>query len=383
MRAGNDVRFIYEGAISSEAMGGARLHFGGMARALSGRVELSLVLPAFSDERPFDTEVGASARTHHVPSLRRSLTGHLGYEVAKTVLLAGLRIRDVVARRRTIHMMRISPIGISPIVARLLGSTVVVEVNGLPDGEFASRGFNRPVVGMVRLLTNLQLRSATHVVTVTDGLADVARRRTSAPVMRLENAIDPDDLRSAIDRRHEGVPFSIAYSGAFAPWQELQLLVRAFASLVERNPEHDWRLILIGDGEDRRAIEATIAECGVDDRTELTGWVDRDLSVERLLEAHVAVVPLAAEGEDGKSPLKLFEYLAIGRSVVASEVDGIVELDDYPIVPYRSGDEESLADGILSAIELDMTEGFEELLPRLSWNERADRLLQFVGAVSS
>ncbi len=231
-------------------------------------------------------------------------------------------------------------------------------------------------------MTNLQFRAATHVVAVTEGLADAARRRTSAPVMRLENTIDPDDLRDAIARRTEGAAFSIAYSGAFAPWQELQLLVRAFASLVNQQPERDWKLILIGDGEDREAIEATVDECGVGDRTELTGWVDRGLSVDRLLKARVAVVPLAAEGEDGKSPLKLFEYLAIGRSVVASEVDGIVELDDYPIVSYRAGDQESLAAGILEAIGEDAAEGFDELLPRLSWNERADRLLEFVGATS-
>ncbi len=121
-----------------------------MARALSSKVELDLVLPGFSDEQPFDAEVGDVAVTRYVPSLRRSLIGHLGYEVAKTFLLAGLRIHDVFARRQTIHMMRISPIGISPIVARCLGSTVVVEVNGMPDGEFVSRGFRRNVQSYVR-----------------------------------------------------------------------------------------------------------------------------------------------------------------------------------------------------------------------------------------
>lgn len=375
------MRFVYEGAISSKAMGGARLHFGGMARALGRRAEtrLELVLPAFSDEQPFAPEVGLTGRVRYVKSFGRTLEGHIFYELAKCALIGGLRLRDIATRRSAVHMMRISPIGLSPLVARMLSSTVVVEVNGMPDAEFAARGFARPVVSAVRLITNLQLRAATHVVTVTEATAEAVRLRCSAPVMRLENAIDPDDLRSAIARCDEGAAHTIAYSGAFAPWQELRLLVRAFASLVDQQPDENWRLLLIGDGEDRRAIEDEITRCGVADRTEITGWVDRDVSVDRLLEARIAVVPLATTEEDGKSPLKLFEYLAIGRSVVASEVDGITELEGYPIVKYRSGDEQSLARAIVEAIDAPRSGGVDDLLPMLAWDERADRLLRFVG----
>ncbi len=250
---------IYEGAISSQAIGGARLHFRGMARALDrarlGR--LVIVLPRFHGEPTFDAGVGERARVIGIRCPRRSLFGHLVYEVFKTVLIGALRVTDVLRRRRTVHMMRISPIGVSPIVSRVLRATVVVEVNGLPDGEFESRGFSKLIVRGVRTITGIQLRCATHVVAVTAGLARACGERTDARILRLENAVDLDDLASMINRSGEGAPHTITYSGAFAPWQELELLVDAFAQLVVRDPTNPWRLVLIGDGEERARIEAS------------------------------------------------------------------------------------------------------------------------------
>lgn len=376
---------IYEGAISSSAVGGARLHFRGMARALqrAGVDPLRIVLPRFRGESMYDPGVTDPARVHGVPTLRRSLAGHLLYEALKTVRIAAIRLRDVARRRRTIHMMRISPIGVSPLFSRLLGASVVVEVNGLPDGEFESRGFNRLVVASVRAMTTLQLRSATHVVAVTDGLAEACAARTSAPILRIENAVDLEDLEPSIRRAGSGAPHTITYSGAFAPWQELELLVEAFASVAERQPAEPWRLLLVGDGEDRGAIEAAIARCGVSDSVEITGWLDRDQAVERVLEGRIATVPLTPKSDSGicGSPLKLFEYLAVGRTVVGSDVDGIVELDDYPVIVYRHGDVASCAAALEAAASAAVGTSVDARASdvRLDWDDRCARLLEFVG----
>lgn len=375
---------IYEGAISSRAIGGARLHFRGLARALERSVveDVRIVLPRFSDEPMYDPGVGAGVRVSGVPSVRRSLAGHVLYEILKTGLIAGLRLGDIARRRRTVHMMRISPIGISPLISRALGATVVVEVNGLPDGEFESRGFNRLVVSSVRALTTLQLRAATHVVAVTDGLAVAASERArSARVVRIENAVDLEELGPMIERSADGATHTMTYSGAFAPWQELELLVRAFARLVEDRPDLPWHLVLIGDGEDRASIERTIVERGVTDRVEITGWVDREEAAERVLDGVVAVVPLTPKSDSGVcgSPLKLFEYLALGRRVVGSDVDGIVELDGYPVILYEHGDLDSMIaalDSATSGSSAPRRDG--EMQRRLSWDDRCSRILDFI-----
>ena len=374
---------IYEGAISSRAVGGARLHFRGLARAIerSGVEDFRVVLPRFSDEPAYDPGVASPTRVSRVPTLGRSLKGHVVYEILKSGLVAGCRLSDMLRRRRTVHMMRISPIGISPLFSRALGAIVVVEVNGLPDSEFESRGFHDVVVRLVRATTTLQLRAATHVVAVTDGLAAAARQRTTARVLRIENAVDLDDLGEMIERSGSGAARTITYSGAFAPWQELELLVRAFARLVERDPESPWRLILIGDGEDRESIERAIVECGVTDLVEITGWVDRNTAAERVLGGRVAVVPLTPKSSSGicGSPLKLFEYLALDRRVVGSDVDGVVELHDYPVIVYEHGNVDALVAALESAVAVEaVPEHNVEWKRRLSWDDRWTRIAAFL-----
>jgi glycosyltransferase involved in cell wall biosynthesis len=378
----NAPTMIYEGGISSTAVGGARVHFGGMARAIErvwpGRVVV--VLPRFAGEAMYDPGVGDGVRVIGVRTLRRSLVGHVIYEAFKTVVLIRLRLSDVVRRRATTHMMRISPVGVSPLATRMLGARVVVEVNGLPDSEFRARRFGRAVVAAVRLTTSLQLRSATHVIAVTDGIAAAARERTGAPVLRIENGVDLGDV--PVDGVSEGSPHTLVYSGAFAPWQELELLVEAIALLREADPERAWRLLLIGDGEDRRVVERAAQRLGVTDRVEITGWLDRSAAVERLLEGRIAIVPLLPKGDSEicGSPLKLFEYLAVGRSVVGSDVDGIVELQDYPVEVYRRRDVESLVAAIRDAAAnaAPTDEELQALRQRISWDDRCRRLVDFV-----
>lgn len=374
---------VYEGAVSTGEIGGARVHFDGMARALDRRLGADLVVmsPAFFGEPPLDIELPNGARRRRVRALPPGGSGHVSYELVKLWSLVGIRLRDLVRRRSTTVVSRITPVGFAPAVTRLFGVRTVVEVNGIPDAEFESRGFGQTTVRAVRMVTTLQLRLAHRVVAVTDGTAEACRSRTDAPVIRIENGVDLDSIPAASALERSGDPATVAYSGVFAPWQDLETLVRSIARLRRAEPAVGWRLLLIGDGEGRSALERLVDELGVADAVEITGWLDRDAAAERLLEARVAVVPLLPKYESGicGSPLKLFEYLAAGRSVVGSDVDGIVELSGYPIELYVRGDVDGVVRAIRTASSHVVTdEALHDLRHRSSWRDRGDRLLEFV-----
>ncbi len=371
---------VYEGAVSTGEVGGARVHLSGMARALDERLgdELIVLTPRFLGEDPLTIDLPCGGRHRTLPALRTGLAGHVSYEVAKSAYLVSLALRDRMRRRPTTVISRVTPVGIAPLVTRALGVQTVIEVNGIPDTEFESRGFGQIVVRLVRTMTNLQLRVAYRVVAVTERTADVCRERSSSPVMRLENGVDLDEVpvAAAIDR--PGDSSTIAFSGAFAPWQDLPTLVRAFAQL-RHGDAANWRLLLIGDGEQRTDIERLIDDLGLADSIEITGWLDRRTAAERLLGARVAVVPRLASGVSG-SPLKLFEYLAAGRSVVGPDVDGVAELTDYPIELYANGDAEDMARAIRAVADRTISsDALDRLRRRTSWHDRCDRLLEFVG----
>ena len=98
------------------------------------------------------------------------------------------------------------------------------------------------------------------------------------------------------------------------------LLIDAVHQLVEQGL--DVTLVLCGDGEMRNAIEARIAELGIEDHVEITGWIGEKEVRRHLIESRGMVLPSFAEG----LPVAIMEALALGRPVVSTSIAGIPEL---------------------------------------------------------
>jgi len=105
------------------------------------------------------------------------------------------------------------------------------------------------------------------------------------------------------------------------------ILLDALAQIV--NEGVDARLVLAGDGELRPQIERRIAELRLQDRVQITGWIDESEVRRRLLESRALVLPSFAEG----LPVVIMEAFALGRAVVSTTIAGIPEL----VVPEENG----------------------------------------------
>lgn len=84
----------------------------------------------------------------------------------------------------------------------------------------------------------------------------------------------------------------------------------------------DLKLVLAGDGEMRPEIEARIAELGLEEAVEITGWIDADEVARRLADARALVLPSFAEG----LPVVIMEAFALARPVLSTYIAGIPEL---------------------------------------------------------
>lgn len=98
------------------------------------------------------------------------------------------------------------------------------------------------------------------------------------------------------------------------------LLICAAAALAEEG--YDFKLVLVGDGEDRGAIEAAIARYNLGNRVEITGWADAERVRREILAARALVLPSFAEG----LPVVLIEAMILGRPVLSTYIAGIPEL---------------------------------------------------------
>jgi glycosyltransferase involved in cell wall biosynthesis len=105
------------------------------------------------------------------------------------------------------------------------------------------------------------------------------------------------------------------------------VLVEAARRLRDRGRK--FKLVLVGDGELRKPIEATIQQYHLDDTIVITGWASGAEVQKHVVASRALVLPSFAEG----LPVVIMEAFALGRPVVSTYIAGIPEL----VEPMKSG----------------------------------------------
>ncbi len=133
--------------------------------------------------------------------------------------------------------------------------------------------------------------------------------------------------------------------GRLSAQKNFPLLLRAVAKVREQRPV---RLLILGEGDDRAALEALIHNLGLSDCVALPGFVDNPYAYMR----HAQLFVLSSDWEG--LPTVLIEALACGCPVVSTDCpSGPMEILDGgtygALVPMR--DEEALADAIMTSLD--------------------------------
>jgi len=102
-------------------------------------------------------------------------------------------------------------------------------------------------------------------------------------------------------------------------------LDRIVILLAERPALKDAVLLIVGDGPARQALERQAEELGIAGRVRFTGTVAHDTLPGLIASFDIALQPRVTPYA---SPLKLFEYMAQGRAIVAPACPNIEEVLD-------------------------------------------------------
>ena len=126
------------------------------------------------------------------------------------------------------------------------------------------------------------------------------------------------------------------------------LLVEAASQLAAEGLQ--FRLVLVGDGPLRPQIQTMIAQFGLQDHLEITGWASNYEVQQQILASRAMVLPSFAEG----LPVVLMEALALSRPAISTYVAGIPELIESGVCGWLvpAGSVEDLATAMRSALEL-------------------------------
>jgi len=166
----------------------------------------------------------------------------------------------------------------------------------------------------------------------------------------ISNGINPNIFNPNIDgeavRKRFGLDGKIVlgFVGWFRKWHGLEDLLRAYVKY--RMKEKNIHILLVGDGPAYKDLEAYARENGILEKgVTFTGPVAR-----KDIPSYIAAFDIALQPDvtDYASPIKLFEYMAMGKGVIAPNKDNIKEIvgETYEAL-FESGDWDNMARTIL------------------------------------
>lgn len=343
------------------AHGGVRAHVAALAETLASEHEVRVVAPATA-ERP-DAADAADAATAD----GRALDGHAGGGSAPELVSAGrphsVRINDSVARvalgpaaaRRTVRLLDAWQPDVVHVHEPLAPAVSLA----------ASTRGPRPVVGTFHAWSTSELPYRA----VAPAARRVARRldvrlavspaaaRYAAGALRVDegefevvpNGVDAERLARALPREDLADPERplVVFVGRLEQRKGVVVLVRAFNLLQRTHPA--TRLLVVGDGPERRRAEALVSDEATE-QVHFAGAVDEQEKARLLASADVFAAPALGGESFG---IVLLEAMAAGLPVVASDLPGFraVCRDDREGVITPPGQPTQLAAALASLLD--------------------------------
>jgi glycosyltransferase involved in cell wall biosynthesis len=356
------------------------LRFGGLRPIMVTTAPIPLVAPSLEVHvvRP------STARASLDDVWRLAFNEHVRREVH--TLLRG-RVPALVYHRSNAYSYA------GALIAHDLGVPLVLEYNG-SDAWISRNWGSHPISreSLVLAIEELNLRAATLVVVVSQALAKelVGRGVPADRVLVVPNGVDPERFNPTVDgslvRSRYGVKpdeVVVGFVGTFGAWHGAEVLARAFALAVNHVP---LRLLYVGDGSRLPATRLLIEAAGLSEHVIFAGLVPQTEGPAHMAACDILVAP-HIPNPDGTpffgSPTKLFEYMAMGKAVVASDLDqlGQVVANERNGILVPPSDERALAAAIAKlARDPEMRrrlgqQARRDAVERHTWRQHADRIV--------
>jgi len=182
--------------------------------------------------------------------------------------------------------------------------------------------------GFINILAKTQRRvcqKADGVIVPSEYLAGMVKKWGVAPdkIHVIYNGVDfqPSDLTKEEARKKIGIPGNlIISSGRLVPWKGFKMLIKIMPKLLEIN--QFLRLIIIGDGPEKKSLELMIKNMGLDRKVYLVGKKSKEEMAVYFAAADMFILNSGYEGFSHQ----ILEAMAAGVPVIASAIGGNKEV---------------------------------------------------------
>lgn len=366
------------------ASDGSAVHIEGLVRSLRDLgAEVAVVAPSIASDVP-----GQGVRSSRIARIRRNLPpaahelGEFAYNLREMQTLARVARNfgpNLIYQRSNLFLLS------GAVVAARLGLPLIEEVNA---PYFIERSQHGGIAwsSLARWSERTAWQRASAVVAVSKVLAEIVAREGVSPdrLHVMPNGVDTSLLEptaivlNAKERLGLGDFTVLGFTGFVREWNGLEPVIDALA----RPEGQRWFLLVVGDGPARWAIEARARAAGVNGRLRFTGVLKREEVPEHVSAFDVALQPAA---NAYASPLKLVEYLALGRAIVAPDQPNIREIltDNEDAVLFTPHRPDAFAEAVIrlasdEPLRRRLSEAARATIvrKRLTWRNNATRVLE-------
>jgi glycosyltransferase involved in cell wall biosynthesis len=287
---------------------------------------------------------------------------------------------------------------VSGLVPKLLGAKVILDLHD-PMPELMTTIFgldeNSFNVRLIKRLEKWSLRRANLVLTVNVACKRIFGTRSCPPekIGVVMNSPDGEIFPFRAARsyasggRPAGKPFVIMYHGSLVERNGLDLAVQALARVRKAVPAAELRIY----GEKTPFLERVLEDAkglGLQEAVRYLGRKRLEDLVKEIEDCDVGVVPNQRNPfTDINTPTRLFEYLALGKPVVAPNTPGILDyFTPESLLFFDSGNAEELAQRIEyvaahTSEAIAIAERGQQIYLAHTWMEERQTLVDLVGGL--
>jgi glycosyltransferase involved in cell wall biosynthesis len=289
---------------------------------------------------------------------------------------------DAIYERANIYMLS----GIW--AARLFSLPLLLEVNA-PLAEERGKFGGLAMPSLARWTEKAAWRGATYVLPVTGVLAGDIERAGVPPsrIVVTSNGVNAEEFRFVDASARPPLPALfkpgpvLGFVGYIRAWHGLPQVV----DLLAQDPDlAHANLLVVGDGPGRSDLVSRAQQLGVADRVWVSGLVERDG-----LAAYISAFDIALQPEvtPYASPLKLFEYMALSRAIIAPDAPNIREVLTHEVdaLLFEPNNPESFANAVRrlvadNALRARLGSAAAEKIRKddISWARNARRVMSLV-----
>lgn len=223
------------------------------------------------------------------------------------------------------------------LLSRLLASKIVTEVNGLTIDEVESEPLSKTRKRLILVFEKFNYRFSSHLICVAPKIRARIMSHYRPPPEKVSvilNGVNSDRMPviNPLEAKHKiGLDSNtrvVGFVGHFFPWDGIEYLIEAAPEIIK--DIGNVRFLIIGHGNWGEHLPKLAEKKGLAEHFIFTGKVEWERLYLYVNAFDVATAPYskAINFQSGRSSLKILEYFACKKPVVASETEVIPEVVD-------------------------------------------------------